>query len=485
MHDREQEPILSPAGFREYDVRWLFPTQINRLGITRFGHALGHFYRQKDYLNVIVGHDWRAYSPTVKQALIIGLLQAGCHVHDIGLSLSPMAYFAQQALNIACLAMVTASHNENGWTGIKMSHQAPLTLLPDDIQALRALALSPEPIPRGYCGKYTFVPGLRARYLEDLTQGIKLNHPFKVVVGCGNGTAGHFVPEALEAIGAQVIRRHCNLDATFPHYNPNPEDMRMLRDVAACVREHHADIGLAFDGDGDRCGAIGPDGCEIFADKMGVLLGRHLLAKKPGSTLVVDVKSTHLYQDDPHLRQLGARIVYWKTGHSYIKEKMLELGAIAGFEKSGHAFLAPPFGRGYDDGIRLAIEILRMLDAAHPRNLSDLYATLTPTWLSPTLSPPCPDDEKYAVVERLKQVLCAQDTILGQPVAQVLTLNGIRLTLEDGTWGLIRASSNTPNLVVVAESRHSHTRMMEMLAYLQNLLEQEPSVNTLNLAQLA
>ena len=203
---------------------------------------------------------------------------------------------------------------------------------------------------------------MRARYIADLTDRPKFARPIKAVVACGNGTAGAFAPDVLAALGVDVVPLDTELDWTFPRYNPNPEDLAMLHAIADAVRESGADIGLGFDGDGDRCGVIDETGAEIFADKVGVLLARDMSARHPAPTFVVDVKSTGLYATDPVLAANGATTDYWKTGHSYIKRRVRELDALAGFEKSGHYFLNPPIGRGYDDGLLSAIAILDLLD---------------------------------------------------------------------------------------------------------------------------
>src|ERR1700750_1316669 len=326
-------------------------------------------------------------------------MQAGCEVHDIGLALSPVAYFAQFALDCPAVAMVTASHNENGWTGVKMGAAKPLTFGPEEMNALKDIVLNGKGKERDG-GKYVAVPDMRETYLQAVTKGHKLSRPIKVIAACGNGTAGAFAPEALRRIGAEVIGMDTDLDFTFPKYNPNPEDLHMLHAMGDAVRAQGADLCLGFDGDGDRCGVVDDTGREIFADKIGVLLARGLSAQHKNAQFVVDVKSTGLYLTDPVLKANGVKTDYWKTGHSYIKRRTSELKALAGFEKSGHFFFNQPLGHGYDDGIVAALAVLQMLDRAGPAaKLSALYADLPKTWSSPTMSPYCPDDKKYAVVE--------------------------------------------------------------------------------------
>jgi phosphomannomutase/phosphoglucomutase len=478
--DYENQPLVTPNGFREYDARWLFGQEINLPGITALGLGLGTYLAEIGVpLKIVTGHDFRSYSLSIKQALTLGLMRAGCTVHDIGLALSPVAYFAQFALDCPAVAMVTASHNENGWTGVKMGAQRPLTFGPGEMARLKEIVLGGLWQERPG-GAYVAVPDMRGTYLADVTRGITLSRPIKVVCATGNGTAGAFAPEALRRVGADVIAMDNELDFTFPKYNPNPEDLHMLHAMGDAVRASGADLCLGFDGDGDRCGVVDDKGHEIFADKIGVLLARDLSAVHKNPQFVVDVKSTGLYLTDPVLQQRGVRTDYWKTGHSYIKRRTSELKALAGFEKSGHFFFNAPVGRGYDDGIVAGLAVLQMLDRAGGKALSELYDGLPKTWGSPTMSPYCPDDKKYGVVESLTRDLAALQerggTLLGQGIASVVTVNGVRVTLEDGTWGLVRASSNKPSLVVVVESPVSEARMRAMFAELDGRLAQFPEV---------
>ncbi len=444
------------------------------------GLALGTYLHEVGVKpSVAVGHDFRSYSLSIKQALIIGLMTAGCEVHDIGLALSPVAYFAQFALDCPAVAMVTASHNENGWTGVKMGAQRPLTFGPDEINRLKAIVLGGEGKPRAG-GAYIRVPDFRETYLDAVTKGRKLSRPIRVVAACGNGTAGAFAPEALRRIGADVVPMDAELDYTFPKYNPNPEDMHMLHAMAEAVHAHKTELCLGFDADGDRCGVVDDTGHELFADKVGVLLARDLSARHPNAKFVADVKSTGIFEIDPVLKANGATTDYWKTGHSYIKRRTTELGALAGFEKSGHYFFRPPVGRGYDDGIVSAIAVLEMLDRAGAKRISQLVDGLPKTWSSPTMAPECPDDRKYGVVDAIvaefEGLKARGESVLGQRIAKLVTVNGIRVTLEDGTWGLVRASSNKPSLVVVVESPASEANMRAMFADIDARLRKHPQV---------
>jgi len=487
----ETEPLVHPTGFREYDARWWFgfpgsgkAPELNLVGVQALGLGLGALLAEKGLpLDVVVGHDFRAYSGAVKQALTAGLMAAGAHVHDIGLALTPMAYFAQFALPATAVAMVTASHNDNGWTGVKMGADRPVTFGPQEMGRLKEIVLGGLGRARGG-GAYSFHADMRGRYLADLGGRPRLRRPIRVVAACGNGTAGAFAPELLSRLGADVIPLDATLDHSFPRYNPNPEDLGMLAAIAEAVLEHGAEIGLGFDGDGDRCGVVDETGRAIFADKMGVMLARDLAAIFERPRFVVDVKSTSLFRTDPVLAAHGASAEYWMTGHSHIKRRVRETGALAGFEKSGHFFFAPPIGRGYDDGLATALAVLDMLDRNPGRTVGDLYAALPRTWSSPTMSPHCPDEAKYGVVERVRARLEALraggGAIGGAPITDLVTVNGVRAETADGTWGLVRASSNKPELVVVVESPVSQEKMRAIFADLDALIRENPEVGPYN-----
>ena len=464
--DFERLALVKPTGFREYDARWLFPEEINLMGLNAVGLGLATLFARRNVpKRIVVGHDYRSYSGQVKQALMTGLLAGGCEVHDIGLALSPMAYFAQFELDVEGVAMVTASHNDNGWTGIKMGLSRPLTFGPDDMLQLKDIVLNGTYETKSG-GRYVFVPDLAERYIASLTDRPKLKRKLKVVAACGNGTAGEFATRVLEAVGCEVVPLHTDLDYNFPHHNPNPEDMKMLTAVSAKVLETRADVGLAFDGDGDRCGVVANDGHEIFADKVGVMLARDLSALHKNATFVVDVKSTGLFTTDPVLIANGAKTTYWKTGHSYIKRFNFEHKTLVGFEKSGHFFFNTPLGRGYDDGLVAALAVCDMLDRAPSKTMVDLRDALPKTWGSPTMSPHCGDEVKYGVVDKViehyTRLHATGAKVAGQKIRELITVNGVRVVLEDGTWGLIRASSNKPELVVVVESMTSNDDMRSL-----------------------
>ncbi len=482
--DFERLPQVKPTGFREYDARWLFPEEINLMGLNAVGLGMATLFAERNVAKrIVVGHDYRWYSASVKQALMTGLLAGGCEVFDIGLALSPMAYFAQFDLDVEGVAMVTASHNDNGWTGIKMGLSRPLTFGPDEMSRLKEIVLGGTFNESGG-GRYHFIAEMAERYKTDLTARQKLTRPLKVVAACGNGTAGVFAPDVLASVGCEVIPLHADLDHSFPNHNPNPEDLAMLNAVAAKVKETGADVGLAFDGDGDRCGVVDNEGHEIFADKVGVMLARDISALHNGAKFVADVKSTGLFMTDPVLNANGATTTYWKTGHSYIKRFSHETKALVGFEKSGHFFFNPPLGRGYDDGIVAALAVCDMLARNPDKSMADLRRALPITYQSPTMSPHCDDETKYGVVDKIvahyQGAADRNEKIAGQTIRELITVNGVRVVLEDGTWGLVRASSNKPELVVVVESPTSEANMKAIFVDLDGQIAAHPEVGAYN-----
>ena len=465
---------IDQLGFREYDARWLYEKDINDQGIDQLGKGLGTQiikHTNKTNPRVIVGHDYRSYSKNIKKKLIEGLTSTGCNVEDLGLSLSPMVYFAQFNLNADAIAMITASHNENGWTGVKMGIKKGLTHTPEEMKELKQITLKQKFI-RGN-GSKKQIKDFQQIYKSELINKNKINKKIKAVVACGNGTAGIFAPDILRRIGCEVIEIDCNLDWNFPKYNPNPEDLKMLHEIGKAVQENSADIGFGFDGDGDRVGVIDDAGNEIFSDKIGLLIARNLSEKYNGSKFIVDVKSTGLFSTDKVLLQNNCKTLYWKTGHSHIKRKVNIENALAGFEKSGHFFFNEPLGYGYDDGINSAIQVCHLLDNQN-KKMSEIITELPKTFQTPTMAPFCKDDEKYVVVEELlkeiNQIKNDKIKIDDQEIKDILTVNGIRFSFEDGSWGLIRASSNKPSLVVVTESPTSDIRKKKIFDFIDDLL---------------
>jgi phosphomannomutase/phosphoglucomutase len=465
-------PLVKATGFREYDARWWFNgighAKAPELNLTRrpgprprhgtLFHETGREAHRRHRPRLPVD------SAPIKQALTLGLVEAGgCEVMMSASRSRRWPTGASSSLTPPACAMVTASHNENGWTGVKMGANRPLTFGPDEMGRLKDIVMNGKFVVREG-GKHTRVDGIREKYINAIVGDTKLTRKLKVVAACGNGTAGAFAGDVLRGLGAEVIEMDCNLDNTFPKYNPNPEDHEMLHEMSLAAKAHGADVVLGFDGDGDRCGVVDNTGEEIYADKIGLMLARDLSKNYPNAKFVVDVKSTGLYKTDPVLKANGATVDYYKTGHSYIKRRTTELGALAGFEKSGHFFFRPPIGLGYDDGLVAAKAVLEMLDRNPGKTMADLKGELGVAYTSLTMSPHCGDEVKYGIIDKMVEEYksLAGSTILGRKVVDVNTVNGARVTLEDGSWVLVRASSNKPELVVVVESMASEADMKDL-----------------------
>ncbi|MFC1477825.1 phosphomannomutase/phosphoglucomutase [candidate division KSB1 bacterium] len=465
-----QKALISPMGFREYDVRFLIEKDLNFQGAFVLGAAYGTLLQTEYGVHkIVVGHDFRSYSQHVKNAFTIGVLSTGMNVVDIGLAVTPGLYYAQYHLNIEGGGMITASHNANGWTGVKLGYGYSKTLGPDGILKLK------ETVYRGKFlrgkGTYVIETGINEAYIQDAASVAKTGRKLKVVVATGNGTGGLYTPEIIRRAGHEVIEQHTDLNWDFPNFNPNPEEIHFLRDIGARVRETGADLGVGIDGDGDRCGIVDEHGEEVFSDKIGLLLARDMAPAHPGSTFIVDVKSTGLYKVDPILKEHNCTTIYWKTGHSYLKSKVQAEKALAGFEKSGHMFFN---GRAYDDGSLSALLFCNLL-SNNDKSVSQLLGELTKSYNSPTMAPFCPDEKKYGVVNNITEMYRkdheAGKEVAGVGITELITVNGVRVHYKDGSWGLVRASSNVPSLVVVAESFTTRKRLYDIVEDISKRLE--------------
>lgn len=435
---------LAPTLFREYDVRGRVPevfpdakAELSDQGMRHLGRAFGTLAKERGRAGVVVGHDLRTYSARLKDRFVEGLVAAGMDVADLGCVLTPTLYFAQIHLGIPAGAMITASHNPQGWSGMKLATEPVTTLGPKDIQHLKALADS-GPLASG-TGRVRKVD-VRKAYLDDLSSRVHPARKLKVVLDCGNGTAAYFAVDAYEAAGFEVVPLYCDPDPSFPNHFPNPSETANRKAIRAKVVETGADLGLSFDGDGDRVGVEDERGEGVNADLVLLLLARQVLARKPGAPVVFDVKCTQALVED--VAAHGGVPVMWKTGHSHIKSKMKETGAPIAGERSGHIFLKEGF-HGFDDGLFAGLRLAEFV-ANEGKPLSALLASAPRYVTSPEIHVDCADEAKYGVVDRL--VAEFQRDFPGK----VNDVNGARVSFGDG-WGLVRASSNLPELVLVFE----------------------------------
>lgn len=460
---------LARSLFREYDVRGrvpeVFPDATDELtdeNVARLGRAFAALALERGREAVVLGFDLRTYSARLAAHFADGLCAGGVDVLDLGCCLSPTVYFAQLRLNCPAGAMITASHNPQGWSGMKLATDFVTTLGPADVARLRALCDDP-PAPPPRRGVRRAVD-LREDYVRDLASRVAPPRPLRVVLDAGNGTASLFAPEAFRRAGFEVVPLFCEPDPAFPHHFPNPSETRNRVDVRRAVLATGADLGLSFDGDGDRLGVDDARGEGVDADRVLLLLARDVLARRPGSAVVFDVKCTQALPEDVEAH--GGIPVMWKTGHSHIKAKMRELGAPIAGERSGHFFIADGFF-GYDDAIYAGLRLADLVARAG-RPLAALLATAPRYVTSPEIHVDCADDVKYGVVERLVAEL--SDAHPGR----VETVNGARVTYDDG-FGLVRASSNLPELVLVFEGR-SEAAMARIAGEFRARLAAHPEV---------
>ena len=437
---------LARTLFREYDIRGrvpeTFPEAVDELsdaGMTRLGCAYGTLMQERGLTRVVLGHDLRSYSERLRDCFAEGLVSTGAHVIDLGCVLSPTLYFSTLHLDCQAGVMITASHNPQGWSGLKMSLDYVTTMLKPDINRMQAL-----------CDSGAFATGtgkherydIREAYLHDLSHRVNAARPLKIVLDPGNGTAAFFCVEAFERAGFEVVPLFCEPDATFPNHFPNPSAVSAREAVAAKVVEVGADLGFSFDGDGDRLGVQDHTGAFINADRILMLLARPVLRDNPGASIVFDVKCSQALIDD--IEAHGGTPVMWKTGHSYIKAKMKEIGSPLAGERSGHIFVKDGF-HGYDDGLFAGLRLAAYVASTHA-SLAQLLEDAPRYVTSNEIQVGCPDAVKYDV---MKRVVADFVEAYGD---QVNTINGARVQFEDG-WGLVRPSSNLPELVLVFEGK--------------------------------
>jgi phosphomannomutase/phosphoglucomutase len=440
--------IIPATAFREYDVRGVVGRELT----DELAYHLGRAYATlaPPSSTIAVGRDCRKSGESLSQNLIRGLNDSGLNVFDLGVCPTPLTYFSAFHYDVAGTIMVTGSHNPPEYNGFKIGLDRK-TIFGEAIQNLRNLVersvRGDFPISKNR-GNTTLVPIIEP-YLKWVTQNAKPNLEKKrVVIDAGNGTAGNVAPLLLRALGAEVIELYCELDGSFPNHHPDPTVHENLEDLIQKVRETGADFGLAFDGDSDRLGVVDEKGRPFFGDELMVVFSRALLQERPGTTIISEVKSSNRLFDDIHAR--GGKPLMWKTGHSIIKAKMKETGALLAGEMSGHIFFADRYF-GFDDGIYAALRFYEIA-AQSPAAVSTFIRGLPDAVATPELRLDCPDEKKFLVVERAR-------TILGQRYP-ISTVDGVRVDFG-GAWGLVRASNTQPVLVLRFEAPNER-RLLEI-----------------------
>ena len=430
-------PELNPYIFRAYDVRGKVDIDITPPVFELVGRAYGTLVKRGGGRVIALGMDNRTSSRALKEAFATGVLSTGLDVLDIGVNHTPLLYFATAHWKLDGGATITGSHNPVSDNGVKMVHAGAAPLSESEIQGLLATIKSAD-FEGGVGTRATRDP--RDEYWDAITSRVRLGRRLKVVVDAGNGIAGVFAPELLRRLGCEVVELYCESDGTFPNHLPDPEMEENMRDLVARTVEVGADVGVAYDGDADRVGVVDEKGRRHEADLLLALLARDLLTRHPGSQIVFDVKCSQVLVDD--ITKHGGEPIMWKTGHSLLKRKMREDGILLGGEVSGHMFFGEDW-YGVDDGILASCRFLQLV-ASSPAPASSHFDTLPHLHATPELKAPCPDGEKFRVIEELARELKSR--------FQTIDIDGARVLFPGGGWGLVRASNTNPYLTLRFEA---------------------------------
>ncbi len=447
---------LKKTMFREYDIRGKeADDELNEMALYHIGRGFGALLSKRGVTQAVVGHDARGTSESFHNQVIKALIESGIEVTDIGTVTTPMGYWAQYHLNIKGLAVITASHNPTGWNGTKLGCDLSSTLGPEDINELYEIISKEQYVNGQGSVKKT---DILDEYVKDLTSKVHISKKIKVLVNTGNGTAGIVAPKLLTAAGCEIVEHFTQVDPTYPNYTPNPDGTAMMEDTGKQTTLNNCELGFAFDGDGDRLGLVDEKGQTVWPDRYMILLSRLILSKKPGAKIVFDVKVSEALPED--IKAHGGVPIMWKTGHSYIKAKLHEEQAALGGEMSGHIFFSEGY-YGFDDGLFASLKVLEYL-SSQDQTLSQIIAS-TPYYVStPTIQVTTTDEDKYKIVEQLVKEFKDEGF-------NVVDINGARVYTSDG-WGLVRASSNTPTLVLRFESKTA-----DGLQKLQDIFKQKLS----------
>ncbi len=450
---------LNPHMFRAYDIRGVVGDDLNPQTAEVLGRAYGTYLQQISGRRLAVGRDNRLSSRELQEAVIRGLVSTGCEVTDIDLAMSPMLYFAVAHWGLDGGINITGSHNPVQYNGLKLVAQGALAIAEEQIQEVRRIAEGSR-FAQGQGSVRT--QSVAPEYADYLAREGTLARPLKVAVDCGNGTASLFSTQILERIGTQVVPLYCESDGSFPHHLPDPEMEENTADLRRAVVEQHCDLGIAFDGDGDRLGLIDEQGHHQEADRVLMLLARDFLSRHPGERVMMDVKSSHTLVDD--IRKHGGVPFMWKTGHSLAKRKMKEEGIMLAGEVSGHMFFSENYF-GFDDATLAAVRLLLIL-AKSTQPVSAHWADVPKTYATPELKAPTPDDAKFHVVAEVAAYFKAR--------YPTLDIDGVRITFPDG-WALVRASNTNPYLTLRFES-NTPEGLAQMCRVVYGKLREYPQV---------
>ncbi|MDI6797823.1 MAG: phosphomannomutase/phosphoglucomutase [Desulfatibacillaceae bacterium] len=440
--------------FREYDIRGIINKDLTTEDAFLIGKGAGAYLARRGKKRVTVGRDCRLTSPECARQVIAGLCDCGLDVVDIGVVPTPVFYFSIHHLKADGGVMVTASHNPPEYNGFKVNDGMD-SLHGSQIQEIRALIENKD-----------FVSGKGAQtqenvnpaYFKFVTENISLKRPLKIGVDAGNGTSGPVAVPIFKALGCEVFDIYCDMDGTFPNHSPDPTVAKNMQDLIALVKENGLDLGIGFDGDGDRIGAVDENGTMIYGDQLMIIFAREILSRKPGSTIISEVKCSQTLYDD--IAERGGRAIMWKTGHSLIKKKMKEEKAELAGEMSGHIFFSDRF-LGFDDATYAACRLLEIV-AASSAPVSALLKDVPKTFSTPEIRVDCPEEKKFAVVEKVTQYFRERFS--------VIDIDGVRVLFGDG-WGLVRASNTQPVLVLRFEAL-SQNRLEEIKNIVESVVKQ-------------
>jgi phosphomannomutase/phosphoglucomutase len=437
--DREEGETMSVSMqiFRQYDIRGVFGKDLTPKDARLIGRAFGSFIRQKGELEAVVGRDNRKSSPVLFDYLVQGLRESGVNVTDIGVVISPIFYFSTYLYGINSGVMITASHNPADYNGFKVQY-AGRTLFGDELQEIRRM-ITGSVFTEGW-GSLKHQSPVEA-YMRMIKEKIRLGEKkLRVVVDCGNGTAGLFAPRLVRQLGCEVIPLYCESDPDFPHHFPDPVKTENLRDLIQTVVQYQADLGIGFDGDGDRLGVVDEKGRIIWGDMLMILFWREILPKYPGTDAIVEVKCSDLLVNE--IKRLGGKPFFYKTGHSLIKAKMQELKAVFTGEMSGHMFFADEY-YGFDDALYATARLLRILSNSD-LTLGQLLADVPLAYNTPEIRIPCPEDQKAGYVAKARNYFVEKNV-------PIIDVDGVRVKFSGG-WGLVRSSNTGPELIVRCEA---------------------------------
>ena len=452
--------MLPAEIFKAYDIRGIVDRTLTVDGVRLIGRGLGTLARQAQRNAIVVGRDGRLSGPKLSAALADGIRAAGVDVIDVGMVTTPITYFAAQHLGTQCSVAVTGSHNPPDYNGLKMVIDGR-TLSGDDIQALRA-RIERNDFAQGQATMRS--ENVAQAYFDRVASDVRLARPMRIAVDCGNGVAGAFAPELYRRLGCDVVELFCEVDGRFPNHHPDPSQPKNLEDLKRRLRDGDCELGLAFDGDGDRLGVVTPEGHVIYADRQLMLFAADVLTRVPGAKVIYDVKSTRNLK--PWIERHGGVPMLWKTGHSLIKSKMKEVGAALAGEMSGHTFFGERW-YGFDDGLYAGARLLEILSRhANPASVLDALPDAIST---PELQIPCAEGEQHALIARLSEVA-------DFPGADdVIRIDGLRVEYPDG-FGLARASNTTPVIVLRFEADDAAALARIQQAFRRELTKVKPGI---------